>query len=88
MTDKFCVNCKFCSKGGVIYYCNNPNNGTNIITGQIQSKFADTVRGSAVRCGVNGKWYEDNGIWYSNEGYLPWDTKGWSRVRSGPSCDV
>lgn len=35
-----------------------------------------------------GKWYEDNGIWYSNEGYLPWDTRGWSRVRSGPSCDV
>ena len=35
-----------------------------------------------------GKWHEDSGIWYSNEGYQPWDMEGWSRRRAGPSCDI
>lgn len=36
-----------------------------------------------------GKWYEDKGIWYSNEGYMPWDSTRWSgRAPLPPSCDI
>jgi glutamine amidotransferase len=37
-----------------------------------------------------GKWYEDQGIWYSNETYMPWDTSRWTGRKSTlpPSCDI
>lgn len=34
-----------------------------------------------------GKWYEDDGIWYSNEGYRPWQST-FTRNLRGPSCDI
>jgi len=55
---KFCANCKFSSKSGGVYYCEHPNNGINIVSGEIKEQFASVVRHSEVRCGVFGKWYE------------------------------
>lgn len=34
-----------------------------------------------------GKWYEDEGIWYSNETYRPWGSE-FTRRFAGPSCDI
>jgi hypothetical protein len=61
--DKFCVNCKHCKASEV-----DPNNGeffrclasgkVNLVNGEREIKFCQTMRSSIEDCGPDGKLYE------------------------------
>jgi hypothetical protein len=55
---KFCKDCKFKGSGYAYMWCQHPNNGTNLVSGESNLVPAITNRESKFLCGKEARWFE------------------------------
>lgn len=61
MSDKFCVNCKFCYVVNLKTdeaYCTNSKTGFSLVTGTSKVMSAFAVRNTSVLCSKAANWFE------------------------------
>lgn len=54
---KYCKDCKYLGVS-LKSFCKSPNNGIDIVSGDIKSYWAVISRGDKALCGVEAKWFE------------------------------
>lgn len=59
MSENFCKDCKWFNRGHEFFWCKSPNNGYDIVTGQVESERCYTSRESNKLCGPAGNWFEE-----------------------------
>lgn len=68
---KYCRDCKHYTE--LVSLCGHPNNGVNIVTGEVKKVFANVNRNGST-CGMEAKWFEVKDQPVKN---VPW----WKRWR-------
>jgi len=60
MSDKFCINCRYSKPTGNqdVYWCQ-VDSKINLVTGERQYKYCSVMRMEFMKCGLDGKLYEE-----------------------------